>query len=200
MKLGDVLKGLPVLHTGADPALEVSSLTYNSREAQPGTLFFAIQGEKADGHAFIPQALEKGAIAIVSERPAPRELAGKWIQVSALRRALADAARNWRNHPEKQLQLIGVTGTNGKTTTTYLIESVLAAAGILSGVFGTIEYRMGGKIMTASNTTPDSLDLVNYFDELVKAGGKAAVLEVSSTPSPRSGFGDFISPSPPSPI
>jgi UDP-N-acetylmuramoyl-L-alanyl-D-glutamate--2,6-diaminopimelate ligase len=180
MKLGDVLKGLPVLHTGADPALEVSSLTYNSREAQPGTLFFAIQGEKADGHAFIPQALEKGAIAVVSERPAPRELAGKWIQVSVLRRALADAARNWRNHPEKKLQFIGITGTNGKTTTTYLIESVLAAAGILSGVFGTIEYRMGGKIKTASNTTPDSLDLVNYFDELVQAGGKAAVLEVSS--------------------
>ncbi len=180
MKLGDVLKGLPILHSGASPLQEVSSLTYNSREAQPGTLFFAIHGEKADGHAFIPQALEKGAIAIVSERPAPPELAGRWIQVSALRRALADAARNWLNHPEERLQLIGVTGTNGKTTTTYIIESILAAAGLASGVFGTIEYRMGGKVRVANNTTPESLDLVGYFDELVKAGGKAAVLEVSS--------------------
>ena len=74
------------------------------------------------------------------------------------------------NHPERSLQLIGITGTNGKTTTTYLVESVLAAAGILSGVFGTIEYRMGGKTKVATNTTPESLDLLTYFAELVKAG------------------------------
>src|SRR5579862_8302611 len=137
MKLGDVLNGLPILHSGASPSQEISSLTYNSREAQPGTLFFAIHGEKADGHLYIPQALEKGAVAIVSERPAPPELAAKWIQVASIRRALAGAARNRFHHPEEKLRLIGVTGTNGKTTTTYLIESVLAAAGIKSGVFGT---------------------------------------------------------------
>ena len=111
---------------------------------------------------------------------APPELASRWIQVAAIRRALADAGRIIFGHPEKRLQLIGITGTNGKTTTTYLVESVLAAAGILSGVFGTIEYRMGGKTKVATNTTPESLDLLTYFAELVKAGGKAAVMEVSS--------------------
>jgi UDP-N-acetylmuramoyl-L-alanyl-D-glutamate--2,6-diaminopimelate ligase len=180
MKLSDLLRELPVLHAGADGAVEVSSLAYNSREVRPGTLFFAIHGEKADGHAYIPQALERGAVAVVSERPAPPELASRWIQVAAIRRALADAGRIILNHPDRRLEIIGITGTNGKTTTTYLVESVLAAAGILSGVFGTIEYRMGGKTKVATNTTPESLDLLTYFAELVKAGGKAAVMEVSS--------------------
>ncbi len=135
MKLGDLLRELPVLHAGADAAAEVSSLAYNSREVRPGTLFFAIHGEKADGHEYIPQALERGAVAVVSEQAAPPELASRWIQVAAIRRALADAGRIMLDHPEQRLQLIGITGTNGKTTTTYLVESVLAAAGILSGVF-----------------------------------------------------------------
>jgi UDP-N-acetylmuramoyl-L-alanyl-D-glutamate--2,6-diaminopimelate ligase len=180
MKLGEIIRELPVLHMGADPNVEVSSLAYNSRGAGPGTLFFAIQGEKADGHAYIPQALQRGAVAVVSERVAPPDLASRWIQVAAIRRALADAGRVILGHPDKALRLIGITGTNGKTTTTYLVESVLRAAGILSGVFGTIEYRMGDKIKVATNTTPESLDLLSYFAELVKVGGKAAVMEVSS--------------------
>ena len=146
MKLADLLRDLPVLHTGADGGVEVSALAYNSRQVRAGTLFFAIQGEKADGHAYIPQALERGAVAVVSERSAPPELTSRWIQVPAIRRALADAGRTFLGHPEQRLQLVGITGTNGKTTTTYLVESVLGAAGIASGVFGTIEYRMGGKV------------------------------------------------------
>src|SRR5208282_5659740 len=142
MKLGELLRELPVLHTGADARSEVSSLAYNSREVGPGTLFFAIHGERADGHAYIPQALERGAAAIVSERPAPPELADRWVKVPVIRRALADSARSFLGHPERQLRLIGITGTNGKTTTSYLVESVLQAAGIDCGVFGTIEYRM----------------------------------------------------------
>jgi UDP-N-acetylmuramoyl-L-alanyl-D-glutamate--2,6-diaminopimelate ligase len=180
MRLGELLRDLPVLQTGADAGAEVSSLAYNSREVRPGTLFFAIHGAMADGHAYIPEAFKRGAVAVVSERIAPPELATRWIRVAAIRRALADAGRVIFYHPEAHLQLIGITGTNGKTTTTYLVESVLAAAGILSGAFGTIEYRMGGKTKVASNTTPESLDLLTYFTELVKAGGKAAVMEVSS--------------------
>ncbi|MGO8814688.1 MAG: UDP-N-acetylmuramoyl-L-alanyl-D-glutamate--2,6-diaminopimelate ligase [Terriglobia bacterium] len=180
MKLGELLRELPVVRAGADPTAEVSSLAYNSREACPGTLFFAIHGEKADGHLYVPQALDRGAVAVVSERPAPPELAGQWIQVAAIRRALADAGRIIFGHPEKHLRLVGITGTNGKTTTSYLVESILAASGILSGVFGTIEYRMGGRTKEATNTTPESLDLLSYFAELVKAGGKAAVMEASS--------------------
>ena len=180
MKLGELLRDLSVLHTGADATVEISSLAYNSREVRPGTLFFAIHGEKADGHVYIPQALERGAAAVVSERAAPPELASRWIQVAAIRRFMTDAGRVFFNHPDQRLRLIGITGTNGKTTTTYLVESILGAAGILSGVFGTIEYRMGGKTITATNTTPDSLDLLSYFAELVKVGGEAAVMEVSS--------------------
>ena len=180
MKLGELLRELPVLQVGADAASEVLSLAYNSREVRPGSLFFAIQGEKADGHIYIPQALERGAVAVVSDRPAPPELTHCWIQVPAVRRALADASRVIFAHPEQHLQLIGITGTNGKTTTSYLVESVLRAPGVPCGVFGTIEYRMGGKAQVATNTTPESLDLLSYFAELVKAGGKAAVIEVSS--------------------
>jgi UDP-N-acetylmuramoyl-L-alanyl-D-glutamate--2,6-diaminopimelate ligase len=180
MKLGELLRELPVVRAGANPMAVVSSLAYNSREVCLGTLFFAIHGEKADGHVYVPQALERGAVAVVSERPAPPELAGQWIQVAAIRRALADAGRIIFGHPEKHLRLVGITGTNGKTTTSYLVESILAASGILSGVFGTIEYRMGGRTKEATNTTPESLDLLSYFAELVKAGGKAAVLEASS--------------------
>jgi UDP-N-acetylmuramoyl-L-alanyl-D-glutamate--2,6-diaminopimelate ligase len=180
MKLGEVLPGTAVLHAGVDAGADILNLAYDSREARPGTLFFAIHGERADGHAYIPQALDRGAVAIVSERPAPPELADRWIQVPVIRRALADAARNILGHPEQQLRLIGVTGTNGKTTTSYLVESVLQAAGIDCGVFGTIEYRMCGKFKIATNTTPESLELLADFAELVKAGGKAAVMEVSS--------------------
>lgn len=180
MTLGELLRELPILQTGVNPAGEVSSLAYNSRDVRRGTLFFAIQGGKADGHTYVPQALENGAVAIVSERPAPPELAPCWIQVAVIRRALADASRSFFHHPEQHLRLIGITGTNGKTTTSYLVESILEAAEIKTGVFGTIEYRLGGLRVIANNTTPDSLDLITYFDKLVGMGGQAAVMEVSS--------------------
>jgi UDP-N-acetylmuramoyl-L-alanyl-D-glutamate--2,6-diaminopimelate ligase len=180
MNLGYLLRDLPVVYAGANPKREITSLAYDSREVKSGTLFFAIRGEKADGHTYIPQVLERGAAAIVSERPAPPELASRWIQVAAMRRAMSEVGRTFFNHPEQHLQLIGITGTNGKTTTSYLIESILNAAGIIGGVFGTIEYRVAGRAIEAKNTTPDSLDLLGHFAELVKVGAKAAVMEVSS--------------------
>lgn len=119
-------------------------------------------------------------MAVVSERPAPPDLASRWIQVAAIRRTLADASRTFFHHPEQRLQLIGITGTNGKTTTSYLVESILGAAGIVNGVIGTIEYRLAGTTRVATNTTPDSLDLLSSFHKLVDAGGRAVVMEVSS--------------------
>ncbi len=180
MKLGELLRGVPTLETGADPAAEITSLAYDSRRVKPGTLFFAVQGEKADGHDFVPQALEAGGAAIVSERPTPPELSSRWVQVPRIRRALSDAAREYFGRPDSRLLLIGITGTNGKTTTAFLMESILRAAGVQPGLFGTIEYRLGGRTVSAVNTTPESLDLLSYFAELVKAGGQAAVLEASS--------------------
>lgn len=180
MKLGELLQGVPGLETGADVGSEITSLAYDSRRVRPGSLFFAIQGEKADGHDFIAPALERGAGAIVSERAAPAGLAARWVRVAKIRRALADAARVFFGHPDARLQLVGITGTNGKTTTAFLLESILRAGGICAGLFGTIEYRLGDRTLSALNTTPESLDLLSYFAELVAAGGKAAVLEVSS--------------------
>ena len=180
MKLGELLRGVPTLEIGASPDLEVTSLAYDSRRAERGTLFFAIQGDKADGHEFVGAAFDRGAIAIVSERPNPPELASRWIRVAKIRRALAASAREFLGHPDSKLLTVGITGTNGKTTTAFLLESIFRAAGIPTGLFGTIEYRWAGQIRTAGNTTPESLDLLTFFAELVKSGGKAAVLEASS--------------------
>jgi len=181
MRLGDLLRGLQIPGMGAEAGVEISAIAYDSRRVQPGSLFFAIKGEKADGHAFIPKALERGAVAIVSEREAPPTLgATRWIQVPKIRRALAEAARAFYDRPDSHLKLIGITGTNGKTTTAYLVDSVLRAAGIKSGLFGTIEYRLGAQSLAALNTTPESLDLISYFAQLLAAGGQAAVMEVSS--------------------
>jgi UDP-N-acetylmuramoyl-L-alanyl-D-glutamate--2,6-diaminopimelate ligase len=180
MKLGELLRGVSGLQSGAGAQLEIAALAYDSRRVQPAALFFAVQGEHADGHAFIPQALERGAVAVVSERPAPPELAARWVRVEHIRRALSAAARAFYGQPDSRLTLIGITGTNGKTTSAYLLESILRAAGTPCGVFGTIEHRFGGKSFRALNTTPESLDLLAYFAELLAAGGRAAVMEVSS--------------------
>ena len=169
-----------MLHVGADAAAEISSLAYNSREVGAGTLFFAIHGEKADGHAYIPQALERGAVAIVSERPAPQELASRWIQVAAIRRTLADAGRSILGHPEKRLQLIGITGTNGKTTTAFLIEALLNAAARTTVLVGTIEYHVAGDVRPSVHTTPESMDLFELMAEGAGLGATELVTEVSS--------------------
>jgi UDP-N-acetylmuramoyl-L-alanyl-D-glutamate--2,6-diaminopimelate ligase len=180
MKLNELLRGLDGLDSGLEVGAEVTSLAYDSRRVQPGTLFFAIQGEKADGHAFIPQALERGALGIVSERLPPSDLAARWVRVPKIRRALSAAGRVFFGQPDLHLKLIGITGTNGKTTTAFLVDSILRAAGIRAGLFGTIEYRVGERALPALNTTPESLDLWSYFAQTVEAGGTSVVMEVSS--------------------
>ena len=125
MKLGDIVREIPGQESHADANVEILSLAYDSRRVRPGSLFFAIAGEKADGHDYIPAALERGAVVIVSERSAPTNLATQWVRVPKIRRALSEASRAFYGHPEARLQLIGITGTNGKTTTAFLLESVL---------------------------------------------------------------------------
>jgi len=180
MKLGGLLGGIPGAEFGASPDLEITSLAYNSQHASQGTLFFAIQGEKADAHRFIPQAIERGAGAVVSERTAPPEFQTRWVRVPKIRRALSEASRVFFGRPDARLKLVGITGTNGKTTTAYLMESIFLAAGLEPGLFGTVEYHFAGKIVPARNTTPESLDMLTYLAELVGHGGRAAAMEVSS--------------------
>src|SRR3984885_182878 len=163
----------------------VTGLEYDSRRVQPGYLFFAFPGARADGREFAQQAIEKGAIAAVSELPAPQGFLGRWIEVEHGRQALALAARNFygnpaSGNPDARLKLTGVTGTNGKTTTTFLIDAVLRAAGLTTALVGTIEYRIADQVRPAVNTTPESLDLYRLFQELEQAGGTHATMEVSS--------------------
>jgi len=158
----------------------VQGLEYDSRRVQPGFVFFAFPGAKADGRAFASQAAEKGAFVTVSELPAPDSWTGPWIQVAHGRRALALAARTFYGKLDEKLELTGITGTNGKTTVAFLLDSIFRAAGKTTAMIGTIEYRMGSKTLPAPNTTPESLDLARLFSELDAIGGTHVTMEVSS--------------------
>ena len=182
MKLGQVLDGVP-LKTELNEELRrigVAGLEYDSRRVEPGFLFFAFPGSRADGREFAQSAMDKGAIAVASELPGPAGFHGTWIEVARGRRALSLAARNFYGKPDERLGVTGVTGTNGKTTTTYLIDAVLRAAGKTTAMVGTIEYRLAGEVRTAINTTPESLDLYRIFHALEQSGGTHASMEVSS--------------------
>jgi len=182
MTLSAILNGVKL--RAAFPAdlgnREVTGLEYDSRRVEAGFLFFAFPGAHADGRQFAQQAIAKGATAVVSELPAPAGFLGTWIECEHGRRALAIASKNFYQRPDERLMLTGVTGTNGKTTTTFLIDSVMRAAGKTTALVGTIEYRLAGEVRPAVNTTPESLDLYRLFHELEQDGGTAATMEVSS--------------------
>jgi UDP-N-acetylmuramoyl-L-alanyl-D-glutamate--2,6-diaminopimelate ligase len=179
MTLGEILAGVR-LKEAISPELgraDIGGLEYDSRRVGEGFLFFAFPGSRADGRQFAGDALARGAVAVVSESEA---LVSRWIRVEHGRQALALAARNYYGKPDERLGLTGITGTNGKTTTAYLIDSVLRASGHTTALVGTIEYHLAGRVLPAVNTTPESLDLVRLFAELERAGGTHATLEVSS--------------------
>ena len=161
-------------------ASPVVGLEYDSRRVSPGALFFAFPGSRTDGRRFAEDALTRGAVAVASESEAPDDLASRWIQVEHGRQALALAARTFYGKPDERLGLTGITGTNGKTTTGFLIDSVLRAAGHITALVGTIEYHLAGRILPAVNTTPESLDLARMFAQLESEGGTHATMEVSS--------------------
>ena len=180
--VAEVLSG--VLQKSEMPAAiaseQVAGLAYDSRKVQKGWLFFAFPGKHADGRGFAQQAIERGALAVVSESSRTADFCGQWLQVAHGRHALALAARNFFGGPDERLGITGITGTNGKTTTTYIVDSILRLAGNITGLLGTIEYRMAGQAVPAVNTTPESLDLFRFFADLEKSGGNYATMEVSS--------------------
>jgi UDP-N-acetylmuramoyl-L-alanyl-D-glutamate--2,6-diaminopimelate ligase len=182
MTLGEVLSGVQ-LKQAISPELaaaHIGGLDYDSRRVGRDFLFFAFPGSRTDGRQFAEDALARGAVAVAGESEAPAGLAAPWIQVEHGRQALALAARNYYGKPDERLGLTGITGTNGKTTTAYLIDSVLRAAHHTTALIGTIEYHLAGRVLPAVNTTPESLDLVRLFAELERAGGTHATLEISS--------------------
>ncbi|MFN3322647.1 MAG: UDP-N-acetylmuramoyl-L-alanyl-D-glutamate--2,6-diaminopimelate ligase [Bryobacteraceae bacterium] len=159
---------------------QVGGLDYDSRRVGSGFLFFAFAGQQADGRKFAAHAMERGAVAVVSDLPPLDGFQGPWIRVEHGRQALALASRNFYRRPDERLALTGITGTNGKTTTGYLTDAMLRDAGRTTALVGTIEYRLAGEALPAVNTTPESLDLLRLFAELEQRGGTHVTMEVSS--------------------
>jgi UDP-N-acetylmuramoyl-L-alanyl-D-glutamate--2,6-diaminopimelate ligase len=182
VRLAKLLRGIETRTASSHGDLEILEIAYDSRQVVPGTLFVAIHGEKTDGNKFIADAVERGAEAIFSEQAKPETISTEfpWVQVADARKALAISAANYYERPAEVLKLIGVTGTNGKTTTSFLVDSILRAAGSEVGLLGTIDYRLVREHLPAPNTTPESLDLQKYLARIVRAGGTHAVLEASS--------------------
>ncbi len=179
-KLQELLTGLAVLDHVGRLDTPVREIAYDSRKVVDGGLFVAIRGTREDGALFIEDARQRGATAIVSEDLPSSASEVAWVRVPDSRVALAGLAANFFDHPSKRMQLIGVTGTNGKTTTTLLLESILRAAGHSVGVLGTLAYRWKDQILKAPMTTPESLDLQRLLHEMVRDGVSHVVMEVSS--------------------
>ena len=158
---------------------EVETIAYDSRRVQSNTLFVAIRGEKSDGHQFVDQAIEQGASVIVAEREivSPRATC---LVVDDSRGALADLSAAFYGMPARKLKMAAVTGTNGKTTTTFLIKHICEKAGVRCGLLGTVQYEIGDRILPAIRTTPEALDIQELLAQIVNAGGRAAAMEVSS--------------------
>src|SRR5947207_2998185 len=157
----------------------VESIAYDSRRVQRNGLFVALRGEKTDGHQFIEQAVEKGATVIVTEHEvqSPRATC---VVVENTRSALADLAATFYEQPARRLKLAAVTGTNGKTTTTFLIKHICEKAGLRCGLLGTVRYEIGERVLPAARTTPESLDLQELLSQIGNAGCRGAAMEVSS--------------------
>jgi UDP-N-acetylmuramoyl-L-alanyl-D-glutamate--2,6-diaminopimelate ligase len=182
MKLGALLKDVEADLPPGVAGIEIRQIGCDSRKAQPGSLFFALHGAKADGNAFVRDAIARGAAAIASEENPPDTLPANvaWIRVREARKALAVTAANFFGHPVAALQLVAVTGTNGKTTTTSIVDSMIKASGAKTGLFGTIAYHTPAGDYPAPNTTPESVDLQGFLAEIRDAGGRYGVLEASS--------------------
>jgi UDP-N-acetylmuramoyl-L-alanyl-D-glutamate--2,6-diaminopimelate ligase len=165
---------------GGDAEARVSDVTHDSRQAGEGWLFVAIRGEKSDGNRFVGDVSERGAAGVVSEQPRPSDFRGGWIRVPEARHALALAAAEVHGHPSRELKLVGVTGTNGKTTTAYLVAAVVEASGTPTALVSTVEYRVAGERQAALHTTPEASDVQRLLCRAVEAGCSVAVMEASS--------------------
>ncbi len=178
--LESLLNGLEVTEVSGDLGKEIRGVQYDSRQVEPGHLFVCIPGAKADGHDFIPQALTAGAVALVVEKPVEAPQGVSTVKVRDARKALPVIASNFYGAPSKRLRVIGVTGTNGKTTTTHLIASVLEEAGNQVGLLGTLYARWKGRQEIMAHTTPESVDIERFLSKVVNEGGEYVVMEVSS--------------------
>jgi UDP-N-acetylmuramoyl-L-alanyl-D-glutamate--2,6-diaminopimelate ligase len=179
MTFQQLLDGAEVLAQSGDPS--VSGVEYDSRRVKPGCVFVAMRGESSDGNKFIDQAIAAGAVAVVTDSAAEKPRPGvAWAVVPHGRRALARVSANFYKKPAERIAITGITGTNGKSTTAFLLEAILTAAARKSALIGTIEYHVAGKILPAPHTTPEALELNRIFSDALGQGATEAVMEVSS--------------------
>src|SRR5512146_104938 len=179
MKFQQLLDGAEFLFQRGNP--DIAGLDYDSRRVQPGWCFVAMQGETTDGNRYIGAALEAGAVAVVSDNPRIEPQGDvAWAQVPHGRRALARLSANFFKRPAERLANSGITGTNGKTTTSFLLESTLHAAGRKTALIGTVEYHIAGKVLEAPHTTPEPLEINQLLAAALRDGATESVMEVSS--------------------
>lgn len=179
MRLTELVAELPGARVVGDGSVEIADLAYDSRKVEPGTLFFCVVGEKADGHEFAPRAVEDGATALVVERELT-DLAVPQIVVPDSRAAMAPLAAKFWGDPTAELRMVGVTGTNGKTTTAFLVHEILRAADIRCGLLGTVKQVVGGVEKEVVRTTPEAIELQRTFRQMLEGGDEACAMEVSS--------------------
>lgn len=180
MKLKHALEGVSVTLFTGDTEAEITEISYSSKTVQPGHLFAALQGEKRDGFFFIDDAVQKGAAAVLSERDKPESFPASWIQVPDAREALALCSANFFMHPSRRIKVLGVTGTKGKTTVTYLLEAILKSANFKPGIIGTISYHGPGVSQPAERTTPEAPELQRLMNAMLNHGATHCVMEISS--------------------
>jgi UDP-N-acetylmuramoyl-L-alanyl-D-glutamate--2,6-diaminopimelate ligase len=180
MILKELLRGVPVLAIEGDEAADIQGLAYSSKDVKPGFLFAALKGVRTDGFAYAAEAAANGATAVLSDQPRPDGIAAAWIRVFDPREALALCSTNFYGHPSHRMKLVGITGTKGKTTTTFILEAILKKAGIRTGVIGTISHRGPDFEFEAKRTTPEAPDLQRMLKDMLDQDVTHCLMEVSS--------------------
>jgi len=180
MKLIEVIQTVKPLAVEGPLDRDITGITYDSRRVMPGNLFVAVRGEHTDGHRYVEAAIDRGAAAVVLEQKCGYNPRATRITVADARRSMALASARFYNQPSHQLKVVGVTGTNGKTTTAFMVKAILEAAGLAAGLLGTVQYEIGPRIIPAWRTTPESVEIQEMMNQMLRAGCSAVSMEVSS--------------------
>ena len=180
MKLTDLIGNVDPLTVEGTLDRDITGIAYDSRRVMPGNLFIAVRGVHTDGHRYVEMAIDRGAAAVVFEQDCCLSPRATRIKVRDARRTMALAADCFYNHPSQKLKVVGVTGTNGKTTTAFMVKAILDAAGVNTGLLGTVQYEIGTRIIPATRTTPESVEIQDMFSQMLRTGCGGVAMEVSS--------------------